>query len=52
MEQETEKCSTYTIKEVEGEVIRPKPVVWFELDGRQSFGKRFVGENSLNIEVK
>jgi len=52
LEQENKKCNTYIIKEVEGKVIRPRPVIWFELYGRQRFGNRFVEESSLNTEVK
>lgn len=33
-------------------MIRPKPVIWFELNGRQRFRNRLVKGNNLNIEVK
>lgn len=40
------------MKEIEGEVIRPKPVIWFELDGRKIFGNRSVEEKWLKYRCK
>lgn len=46
------KCNPCVIKEIEGEVIRPKPVIWFEFDGRITFGNRSVEEKWLKYRHK